>query len=90
MIPDILRPYLSRFVGAWAFPLAAWLGKTLGLDISEEMVNTAVTLGVGLTIYFTTHRTTDGKLKVNPGDAASATIAVVEKQERAAIEAAKP
>lgn len=81
-----LRPLVSRVLAAWLPALVAWLASH-GIDwITPEMVETMVELGIGFTIFSMGHKFIDGKLGVNPNDAASATMAQVGVEQRKSVE----
>jgi hypothetical protein len=80
---DTFRPLFSRVVAGLIGSFAAYLETKYGIILDPDtkanlVVGALATFGV---IYPIIHRLIDGVGKVNPGDAASKRIAVVEKAE---------
>ena len=86
---DSLRPFLSRWIGSLVGVGAAWLVAKYGFNVNQQtqhdIAEVLVLLITTLVVRDSTHRAIDKK--VNPGDAASMHLAVVEKAESAAIKA---
>lgn len=91
ILPDILRPVFSRVIAGAVASLAAYLQTKYEVVIDPDtkanlVVGALATFSV---IYPIGHRLIDGLGKVNPGDAASKTLAVIEKdQQKVATETA--
>lgn len=79
MIPDSLRPFLSRIIAGLVGTLAAYLETKFQIIVNPDTKAALVSgaLGVFSIIYPITHRLLDKK--INPGDAASSHLAVAEK-----------
>jgi hypothetical protein len=86
---NLLRPLVSRFIGAWVAALVTYLqfhyGITLDADTQAGLLS--VGLGVFTTVYFVVHRVIDRF--INKGDAASSTLAKVENRQVATLKAEK-
>jgi hypothetical protein len=77
----ILRPLLSRVFAAWIAAFVVYLQFKFGitLDAETQAALLTVMLGSFTTIYAIAHKFIDRY--INPGDAASSHLAVVEKAE---------
>lgn len=86
---NLLRPLVSRFLGAWIAALVTYLQfhYNITLDADTQAGLLSVGLGVFTTVYFLVHRIIDRF--INKGDAASSTLAKVENKQVAAIKAEK-
>lgn len=86
-----VRVFLARVIAAWVAAGAAWLAAKYGFEIDEQVQAhitagvLSVILGIGLSLYGPIHKLLNKY--INPGDAASATLAGVEVGERDALKA---
>lgn len=76
MIPDQLRPIVSRLLGVIVPVVLVKLFAWIGVPMPAELPSIVVDLSLVMLMYFLTHRLVDRK--INPGDAASSTIAKVD------------
>lgn len=88
---DILRPFLSRVIGALVAAFAAWLaakGFDFDKDTQQQMVENLVGIILPLfgVIWAVVHKLIDKK--VNPGDAASSQLIEEHHIENAQLKAA--
>lgn len=65
----LLRPILSRLVGAALVAVSGYLARTVGVPLSDQVVQELTVAAVGLVIYLLTHRAVSAKL--NPADIAN-------------------
>jgi hypothetical protein len=83
---DSLRPFLSRVIAAGLAAGIGFIATKLGIDIdSAHATELATSVGtfLALAVFGIAHKLLDKKL--NPGDAASKHMAVVEKEQTAAL-----
>ncbi len=88
-----LRPFLSRALASVIATLITWLlskGIDVGKDAAGQLTEVATTVLIGaFTLFYgVIHRTIDKK--VNPGAAASSTLATREKSEATTLKAKLP
>jgi hypothetical protein len=86
---NALRPFLSRIIGWAVAGLCGWLAVRFGVSIDTDTQTELVVALVGVVIPLmggvasVVHRLVDKRL--NPGDAASSHLAVVERAETAEL-----